>query len=84
LSFIYPIYKHNWRNISTIYIYITRVYRLRHTELILPVGLYRCETWSFTLREDHRLRVFENRVLKRTFGPKRHEVTGEGVEKTTQ
>jgi hypothetical protein len=40
--------------------------------VILPVVLYRCETWSLTLREEHRLRVFENRVL-RIFGPKREE-----------
>jgi hypothetical protein len=39
--------------------------------------LYGCETWSLTLREEHRLRVFENRVLRRLFGPKRDEVTGE-------
>jgi len=45
--------------------------------VILPVGLYGCETWSFILREEHRLRVFENRVLRRIFGPKRDEVTGE-------
>jgi hypothetical protein len=44
---------------------------------ILPVILYRCETWYLTLREEHRLRMFENRVLRRTFGPKRDEVTGE-------
>jgi hypothetical protein len=44
--------------------------------IILPVGLYGCETLSFTLREEHRLRVFENRVLRRIFGPKRDEVTG--------
>jgi hypothetical protein len=43
----------------------------------LPVVLYGCETWSLTLREKHRLRVFENRVLRRIFGPKRYEVTGE-------
>ena len=43
--------------------------------IILPVVLYRCETWSLTLREERRLRVFENRVL-RIFGPKRGEVTG--------
>jgi hypothetical protein len=36
--------------------------------------LYGCETWSLTLREEHRLRVFENRVLRRIFGPKRDEV----------
>jgi hypothetical protein len=45
--------------------------------LIFPVVLYGCETWSLTLREEHRLRVFENRVLRRKFGPKRDEVTGE-------
>jgi hypothetical protein len=44
--------------------------------IILPVVLYECETWSLTLREKHRLRVFENRVLRRIFGPKRDEVTG--------
>jgi hypothetical protein len=45
--------------------------------IILPVVLYGCETWSLTLREKHRLRVFENRVLRRIFGPKWDEVTGE-------
>jgi hypothetical protein len=45
--------------------------------ILLPVVLYGCETWSLTLREEHRLRVFENRVLRRIFGPKRDEVTGE-------
>jgi hypothetical protein len=44
--------------------------------IILPVILNGCETWSLTLREEHSLRVFENRVL-RIFGPKRDEVTGE-------
>jgi len=43
----------------------------------LPVVLYGCETWLLTLREEHRLRVFENRVLRRIFEPKRDEVTGE-------
>jgi hypothetical protein len=42
----------------------------------LPVVLHGCETWYLTLREEHRLRVFENRVLGRVFGPKRDEVTG--------
>jgi hypothetical protein len=42
------------------------------------VVLYGCETWSLTLRKEHRLRVFENRVLRRVFGPKRDEVTGNG------
>jgi hypothetical protein len=46
--------------------------------IILPVVFYGCETWSLTLMEEHhRLRVFENRVLRRIFGPKRDEVTGE-------
>jgi hypothetical protein len=40
------------------------------------VALYRCETWSLTLREGHRLKVFEKRVLRRIFGPKSDEVTG--------
>jgi hypothetical protein len=44
---------------------------------ILPAVLYGCETWLLTLREEHRLRVFENRVLRRMFGPKRDKVTGE-------
>ena len=39
--------------------------------------LYGCEIWSLTLREERRLRVFENRVLRRVFGPKRDELTGE-------
>jgi hypothetical protein len=45
--------------------------------VVPPVVLYGCETWSLTLREEHRLRVFENRVLRSIFGPKRDEVTGE-------
>jgi hypothetical protein len=45
--------------------------------IILPVVLYGCETWSLTLREEHRLRVFEKRILRRIFGPKRDDVTGE-------
>jgi len=49
-----------------------KIYR----NIILPVVLYGCETWSLTLREESRLMVFENRVLRRVFGPKRDEVTG--------
>ena len=45
--------------------------------IILPVVLYGCETWSLTLREECRLRVFGNRVLRKIVGPKRDEVTGE-------
>jgi hypothetical protein len=42
--------------------------------IILPVVLYGCETWSLTLREEYRLRVFENRVLRKIFGLKRDDV----------
>ena len=45
--------------------------------IILPVLLYGCETWSLTLREERRLEVSENRVLRRVFGPRRDKVTGE-------
>ena len=45
--------------------------------IIFPVVSYGCETWSLTLREEHRLRLFENRVLRGVFGPTRDEVTGE-------
>jgi hypothetical protein len=50
-----------------------RVYRT----VVLPVVFYGCETWSLTLREEQRLTVFENRVLRKIFGPKRDEATGE-------
>ena len=50
-----------------------KIYR----NIILPVVLYVCETWSLTMREERRPRVFENRVLRRVFGPKRNEVTEE-------
>jgi hypothetical protein len=59
-SFVFPSYIKNLK----INIYKT---------VILPVALYGCETWSLTLREEHRLRVFENRMLRRIFGPKREE-----------
>jgi hypothetical protein len=51
---------------------IMRIYKT----IILPVILYGCKTWSLTIREEHRLRVFENKVLRRIFGPKRDDVTG--------
>ena len=47
--------------------FIDKIYRT----VVLPVVLYGCETWSLTLRDERRLRVFENRVLRRIFGPKR-------------
>jgi hypothetical protein len=49
-----------------------RIYKI----IIFPVVLYGCGTWSLTLREKHRLRVFENRVLWGIFGPKRNAVIG--------
>ena len=51
---------------------------MKYRTIILSVVLYGCETWSLTLREERRLRVVENRVLRRVFGPKRDEVTGYG------
>ena len=45
--------------------------------IILPVVSYECETWFLTLREERKLRVFENRVLRRIFGPRRDKVAGE-------
>ena len=50
---------------------------LPYRTIILPVVLYGCETWSLTLREERKLRVFEHMVLRRIFGPMRYEVTGE-------
>jgi len=50
-----------------------KIYR----SIILPIVLYGCETWSLTLREERKLRVFENMVMRRIFGPRRDEVTGE-------
>jgi len=50
-----------------------KIYR----NIIFPVVLYGCEAWSLTLREERKLRVFENMVLRRIFGPRREEVTGE-------
>jgi hypothetical protein len=51
---------------------MVRIYKT----IILSVVLYGCETWSLTVKEKHKLRVFENRVLRRIFGPKRYGVTG--------
>ena len=69
-------------NINTVYLLLSRllpknlkikIYRI----IILPVVLYGCETWSLTLREERKLKVFENMVLRSIFGPRRNEVTGE-------
>ena len=59
-------------------IILTKTLKIKiYRTIILPAVLYGCETWSLTLREERRLRVFENRVLRRVFRPKREEVTGE-------
>jgi hypothetical protein len=50
-----------------------KIYR----NIILPIVLYGCGTWSLTLREERKLRVFKNKVLRRIFGPRRDEVTGD-------
>jgi hypothetical protein len=50
--------------------------------IILPIVLYGCETWSLTLREERRLRVYENRVLRRISEPKRYEVRGSAEDYT--
>jgi uncharacterized membrane protein len=52
---------------------MVKIYKI----IIIPVVMYVCETWSLTVREEHRLRMFENRFLRRIFGPKGDEVTGE-------
>jgi len=63
---------------SFVFLFVIKNLKIKiYRNIILPVVLYGCETWSLTLREERRLRVFENRVLRRIFGPKRDEVTGE-------
>jgi hypothetical protein len=51
--------------------------KIYNNTIILPVVVFGCDTWSLMLREEFTLRVFENRVLRRIFRPKRDEVTGE-------
>ena len=63
--------------IRIIYTYVYMNLKIKvYRTIILPVVLYGCETWSLTLREERKLRVFENMVLRRIFGPTwRHQVT---------
>jgi hypothetical protein len=57
---------------------LSRNFKIKiYRSIIFPVVFYGCETWTFTLREENRLRVFEDRVFRRVFGPKWDEVTGE-------
>jgi hypothetical protein len=67
-SCYYPV-----QNIFSSVSYIKKLNIKIYKTVILPVVLYGCETWSLTLGEEHRLRVFENRVFRRIFGPKREE-----------
>jgi hypothetical protein len=57
---------------------LSKIVKVRiYKTIILPAVLYGCETWSLRVREEHKLRVFEKRVLRRIFGPKRDGVAGE-------
>ena len=56
---------------------LTKNIKIKIYRTIILLVLYGCETWSCTLKEEHRLRVFENKVLRRTFEPNRDKVTGE-------
>ena len=70
-------YCHSMQNLLS-YSLISKNLKIKiYRTIFLPVVLYGCEIWSLTLREKCRLRVFENRVLRRIFGPKMDEVTGE-------
>ena len=63
---------------SSVFQFAIQKYKVKiHRTIILPVVLYGCETWSLIFREERRLRVFENMVLRRIFGPKRNKVIGE-------
>jgi hypothetical protein len=70
-------YYHSVQNFSFSRLLSKNLSIIIYKTIILPVVLYGCETWSLTLREEHTLRVFENRVLKRIIGPKRGEVMGD-------
>ena len=62
---------------SFVFQFVIQKFKIKiYRTIILPVVLYGCETWSLTLGEERRLRVFGNRVLRRVFGSKRDEVTG--------
>jgi hypothetical protein len=77
-------HRRTWNQLNKLYknIHLCNVYavynhnHLKHLNLCVPLVLYGFGTWSVTLREEHRPRVFENRVLRKVFGPKREEVAG--------
>jgi len=60
---------------SLLFSYLSKNLKIK-ISIVLPVVLYGCETWSLTVREENRLRVFENVVLRRIFGTKKEEVAG--------
>jgi len=68
---------HSVQNLLSASLLSKNVKIMIYRTIILPVVLYGCESWSLTLREERRVRVFENMVLKRICGPKREKVTGE-------
>jgi hypothetical protein len=70
-------YYYSVQNLATSSLLSKNINITIYSAIPLPVVLYGCETWSLTLREECRLRVFENRVLRRIFGPYREEVTRE-------
>jgi hypothetical protein len=65
---------HSVQNLLSFCVLSKKVKIRIHKTISLSVVLYGCETWSLTLRDEYRLRVFENRVLRRIFGPRRDEV----------
>ena len=72
----WTVYYHSVRNLLFSSLPSENIQIKTFRTVILSVVLYGCETWFFTLREEHRLRVLENMVLRKIFGPKRDEVTG--------
>ena len=79
LSVNWKLWKTNFRGeyISHILFPVVMPFLCMCRTIFLPVVLYGCETWSLTLRDERKLRVFENMVLRRIFGPRRDDVTGE-------
>jgi hypothetical protein len=66
---------HSIQNLLCFYLLSKNLNIKIYKTIILPLVMYGCETWSLTLREEHRLKMFENRVQRKILGPKRDEVT---------
>jgi len=71
------VYYHSVQNLLSSTLLSKNIKIKIYRTIILPIVLYGCETWSLTLREQDSLRVFENRVLRRIFGPERDKITRE-------